>query len=1230
MIRPGAGWSFPIAVLMAATLISTTGSAAAPQVASRKGWIEALPGHRLDILPRGSRVVESYGERLFVELPADAVQALAAHGLAFQPADDADVLAVGAERFDARDGEPILAAELHATIGAAAKRPYLLKFDAPVKPEWLADLAAHGIELLQYQPSFGYLVMAPAGIERTIAGMRHVSFSGEYHAAYKAERDLLDKGGRDETISLRIVYFDLPDYGRRVDATLGIGARLASVSDAAATSQWATLHYVVYDQFPTKELYRVLRDPEVYWAEEWHPPQPEDERAAQIVAGNITASQPVTGYHAWLAALGADGTGVTVAVADTGLDTGILATLHGDLRNRTTFATTFCSQNRDRDGHGTNVAGIAVGDPRLPTGTGLTDPGGFFWGAGSAPGAHLYFQKALDSTDCPGVSIDGANIAQDAVKFGGAQIGSHSYTDGLTPGSSYTSQCQVWDARVRDADSTTAGNQQYAVVFSAGNSGPAASSLSSPHAAKNIISVGNSENFRPGLCPGVAGCGGSADDIDTLNDSSSRGPTTDGRIKPDVTAPGHVIGGPKSSVVTTYDCFCDSSALAGCCASLGVDGSNKYTLFTGTSQAAPRVAGASAIVFNWFKNRFAVFPSPAMDKAILIQGAVDMKALDVPNNSEGWGRINLKNSLQSPLATQFVDQSTVIGTTGDAGAFTASYVVQDSRVPVKATLAWTDAPGAASCNPCLVNDLDLLLTQGATTWRGNNFTAGFTNTGAVADVRNNIEGINLAGNTLDCTPFQMKVRATTLGGDGVPGNADTTDQDFALVVGNAAPSGVPVAALSSSAVGAGCDADAFLDRRETASLTLQIQNAGCAAAAGVQATLSLASQPAGASVTLSPVGAEAIGSIGAGATVPHVWQISLANSASSFCGQKARFRVDFTDSAAHAWSDFVDVVLDANGFSTITNTDNVNTDNSFSKDPTEWTRQACRTTSPTLSWHMGQTDCSGIVRDSSTRDLVFSYTVGASDVLKQLQFQHAFNGYSNASFNDMVEVDIDPENDGTFVTLASWKAGINAPATMTLAGPFDLTPYNAAHGTTIKVRFRFTGGANWVGGANTAAGWDVDDIVFKYDQITCDAGSCPLCSAPTGLTNNSASDPASCLASGNAVSWTQDASAWNDGAVGARTYTVLRSGTPVASGGCGGAIPYGTTSCTDTTAAVGTAYTYTVRYTNGCASSAATAGAGATDLATPPSQVGDGLAGTTPVTIAYDGVHVILGWQANA
>ena len=749
--------------------------------------------------PSGTRDLS--GEGLRFDPSRSQEPALEASTATPQP-EDTSLLTVGRYRFDPTGGAPRFPATLSASSDWATDadempvRPIVLRLSGPVRPQWLTQLRLSGIQPVQYLAHWGYLALARQTGMTSLGSLPFVTWSEPFHGAFKTDAELESLLEEDRRVTLGIVFFDLPSTQQRIDALIREGAIPVHSSTAPATSQWTSLRYFVFENFPTRSLTAVLDAPEVYSAYVWHPPAAEGERAAQIVAGNIVSNHPVTGYHAWLATLGADGTGVTMCVADTGLDTGNPATVHVDVRGRVSYSP-LCANNQDTDGHGTNTTSIAAGDPRAANGgTGALDSGGFYWGGGQAPRASIWSQTVIGACT---FNADANTMAQDAVKNGGAKIGSHSFTDGLGGGTSYNSQAAAWDARVRDADTTTAGNQPYAVVFSAGNSGPSTGTLTSPKAAKNIITVGATENDRPGECPGtLSGCGGEADDINSIISFSSRGPTSDSRIKPDVSAPGHVIAGMQSSVAS-YDCACAGGG--GCCQT-NADGSNRYTRYSGTSQACPRVAGASGIVFDWFNNVYPAFPSPAMNKAILINGATDIGAADVPNNNEGWGRVNLKTSLMPGTGAFRKDQDSVITDTGSGGEYATVMSVSNPALPVKATLVWTDPPGAVSCNPCLVNDLNLVIESGATTYRGNNFTGGSSTAGGVADTRNNVEGIILPAGTLSGT-FTLRVTAAALNGDGVPGTGDSTDQDFALVVWNAIDCIPPAAPTGLTAIGNG-------------------------------------------------------------------------------------------------------------------------------------------------------------------------------------------------------------------------------------------------------------------------------------------------------------------------------------------------------------------------------------------------------------------------------------------
>jgi hypothetical protein len=136
-----------------------------------------------------------------------------------------------------------------------------------------------------------------------------------------------------------------------------------------------------------------------------------------------------------------------------------------------------------------------------------------------------------------------------------------------------------------------------------------------------------------------------------------------------------------------------------------------------------------------------------------------------------------------------------------------------------------------------------------------------------------------------------------------------------------------------------------------------------------------------------------------------------------------------------------------------------------------------------------------------------------------------------------------------------------------------------------------------------------------------------LPSVPASLTNNTAADVSACADSGVTVTWSADVGSWGDGGTGTRTYTILRNGSAIASGGCLGPIAYGTTTCTDTTGTNGTAYTYAVTYGNGCGLTATTTGVSATDVA--PAAPTVSANNTAADASACDDTGVTVSWSAD-
>ena len=222
---------------------------------------------------------------------------------------------------------------------------------------------------------------------------------------------------------------------------------------------------------------------------------------------------------------------------------------------------------------------------------------------------------------------------------------------------------------------------------------------------------------------------------------------------------------------------------AALCATAIAGTSNLYAFCSGTSMASPHTAGAVVLLTEWWRGfHIGANPSPAMAKALLVNGAVDMGTADIPNANEGWGRINITNVITRPRPQAVLGPDDDLSrATGDN--FHVTLGVPNPALPVKVTLAWTDAAGAAGANPALVNNLDLTVVDGANTYLGNRFTAGWSATGGTPDTLNNVENvfIQIPGGSIDIT-----VAATAINGDGVPYNGDATDQDFALVCTNCA------------------------------------------------------------------------------------------------------------------------------------------------------------------------------------------------------------------------------------------------------------------------------------------------------------------------------------------------------------------------------------------------------------------------------------------------------------
>ncbi len=564
--------------------------------------------------------------------------------------------------------------------------------------------------------------------------------------------------------------------------------------------------------------------------------------------------------------------------------------------------------------HGTMTSGCAVGDNYQNLAS--IDSPGLDFADGMAPAARLVFQDAgTEAGYLIGLAFHSP-----------WEISAQAYNTGVrVHNNSYGSQNPMngYDSRSANIDDFIWQFPEYNVYYSAGNEGPEEKTLGGEGStAKNTLAVGASS---PGWYEG----GG-----DILY-FSSRGPTTDGRLKPDLVAPGLI----KSATET------ESKKIPGLTDVYGQPAAESLTVppnnqcgtsqTQGTSFSSPTAGGMALLARQYFMDGFypsgtrnpddGFTPSSALVRAVMVNssrnlegdilnygghGLVSAGAVEpAPSTRQGWGRITLDDALylrgdrrDLMVFADVANGSEDALVQGDEADYE---IVVKAGEPLKITLAWVDPAGRSHAGVALVNDLDLVVAApNGKTYHGNiNFASGVSqhvNSEDDTDAINSLEQIILDAPAAGT--YGVTVRASSVPGNGSSYPTDSAVQGYALIAtGNlfeGADELLPRVSIKQFSISGGCDNDNFLDPNESALLVADVVNSGDGDSNSLVATISLVESeteidanlirlPENPSIPMDVMTSRSRSEV----EIP----IGLAATEENVCEKRVTFKVEITD-----------------------------------------------------------------------------------------------------------------------------------------------------------------------------------------------------------------------------------------------------------------------------------------------------------------------------------------------
>jgi serine protease AprX len=653
---------------------------------------------------------------------------------------------------------------------------YLVQFVGPVKPEWLAEIEAHGGRSEEPVPPHGAIFgLDPAaygwltGPERPV----YVRWVGHYTTELRIDPDLIQSLEADAGVSLKhplakgqperepvhydavgasnagripaaftLSFFEPEELVLAVPHITEMGGRLGTLQPGGTIT---TVSFPPQETDLRGKVEQLAELHGVRSVEAFTLRQPYNDVAARLMGAREVMESTELELR---------GRGEVVGVADTGLDTGDPATIHPDFAGRIAalrswpvaadWSSMITNPGGDdgaadtNSGHGTHVTGSVCGDGSVSLAAQEQAIRGL------APEARLVFQaveQKLQWSDAyrqeyfrrygrypaeyglVGLPADLSSLFQQAYDAG-ARVHNNSWGGG-SPG--------AYDTYAEQVDRFMWKNKDFLILFAAGNDGRDGNrdgvvdpgSVTPPGTAKNCLTVGAAESVRseggyqrpygqlwPSYFPvDPLFSDMPSDHADDLAAFSSRGPTQDGRIKPDLAAPGTNILSVRSRAVNSSSHGWGPAPVEAL--------RDSYMFNGGTSMATPLVTGAAALVRQYLRTvKRRRRPSAALIKATLIHAArfrpnrfstAGNTDGPGPDGAQGWGHLDLAEDLLplEPVQVRWYDHRRGVNT-GQSWRWACSVV--DASAPLEFTLTWTDYPGTPGHAPNLVNDLDLVIT----------------------------------------------------------------------------------------------------------------------------------------------------------------------------------------------------------------------------------------------------------------------------------------------------------------------------------------------------------------------------------------------------------------------------------------------------------------------------------------------------------------------------------------